>query len=550
MSSGAQKTLTIANADEKLLAELGYKQEFQRAFTPLEVFGISFSIVGLLPSIASVLFYSVPNGGSVAMVWGWAVACLFILVIAMSMAELASAAPTSGGLYFWTHSYSSPKWRNLLAWIVGYANTVGNIASVASVDWSASVQVMAAASIGSNGSFIATKPQTFGVYVALVLSHAVVCCLGTRILARLQNVYVTLNILLCLAVIIALPVATPKELKNSASYALGDFTNLYDWPNGFAFILSLLAPVWTICSFDSAVHISEEASNAATAVPWGIVWSVCIAAIFGFAVNVTLAFCMGQDLEVLMNSSLGQPMAQIFLNSLGQKGTLVMWSFIILVQYMMGSSMMLAASRQSFAFARDGALPFSGVLYRINKFTKTPVNTVWFCAAGSISLGALVFAGTQAINAVFSISITAQYVAFSIPIAVRWIWRKENGWTPGVFSLGPWSGFCAFVSVGWMALTSIVFFFPTTKHTGASDMNYTVVVLGGAVILSLVWYYFPVYGGVHWFEGPVPTVDGYVTHRWVTSREVEGVMNTFKEKEDANIKVTSEIVLTQGNRDL
>jgi amino acid transporter len=120
---------------------------------------------------------------------------------------------------------------------------------------------------------------------------------------------------------------------------------------------------------------------------------------------------------------------------------------------------MLAASRQSFALyvlalttsrklfesrltfvlsARDGALPFSSVLYRMNKFTKTPVNTVWFCAAGSISLGALVFAGTQAINAVFSISITAQYVAFSIPIAVRWIWRKENGWTPGAFSLGAW----------------------------------------------------------------------------------------------------------------
>jgi amino acid transporter len=120
---------------------------------------------------------------------------------------------------------------------------------------------------------------------------------------------------------------------------------------------------------------------------------------------------------------------------------------------------MLAASRQSFALyvlapttsgnlfdfrltfvlsARDGALLFSGVLYRMNKFTKTPVNTVWFCAAGSISLGVLVFAGTQAINAVFSISITAQYVAFSIPIAVRWIWRKENGWTPGMFSLGAW----------------------------------------------------------------------------------------------------------------
>ena len=88
--------------------------------------------------------------------------------------------------------------------------------------------------------------------------------------------------------------------------------------------------------------------------------------------------------------------------------------------------------------ARDGALPFSGWLYRMNRFTKTPVNTVWFCAFGSISLGALVFAGTQAINAVFSISITALYVAYSIPISARWIWRKHNGWAPGPFSLGAW----------------------------------------------------------------------------------------------------------------
>ncbi len=74
----------------------------------------------------------------------------------------------------------------------------------------------------------------------------------------------------------------------------------------------------------------------------------------------------------------------------------------------------------------------------MNRFTGTPVNTVWFCAAGSIALGALVFAGTQATNAIFAISVSAQYVAYAIPIAARWIWRKENGWTPGTFSLGAW----------------------------------------------------------------------------------------------------------------
>jgi hypothetical protein len=37
-------------------------------------------------------------------------------------------------------------------------------------------------------------------------------------------------------------------------------------------------------------------------------------------------------------------------------------------------------------------------------------------------------------------------------------------------------------------------------------MNYTIVVLGGVLFLSLVWYYFPVYGGVHWFKGPIANV--------------------------------------------
>jgi hypothetical protein len=102
-----------------------------------------------------------------------------------------------------------------------------------------------------------------------------------------------------------------------------------------------------------------------------------------------------------------------------------------------------------------------------------------------------------------------------------------------------------------MTFTSIVFFFPTTMQASASDMNYTVVVLGGVFILSLVWYYFPVYGGVHWFEGPRPTVDGYVVRGWEVPRDVKGVADIFKpEKEDGNIEVTSEVVPTRGNRDL
>jgi hypothetical protein len=54
-----------------------------------------------------------------------------------------------------------------------------------------------------------------------------------------------------------------------------------------------------------------------------------------------------------------------------------------------------------------------------------------------------------------------------------------------------------------MVFMNIVFFFPATPQTDVQEMNYTVVVLGGFMSLAVGWYYCPVYGGVHWFNGPV-----------------------------------------------
>ena len=46
----------------------------------IEVFGIAFSIMGLLPSIASTLAYSIPAGPA-GMVWSWFLASMFIFVV-------------------------------------------------------------------------------------------------------------------------------------------------------------------------------------------------------------------------------------------------------------------------------------------------------------------------------------------------------------------------------------------------------------------------------------------------------------------------------------
>ncbi|KAG9316271.1 amino acid/polyamine transporter I [Chiua virens] len=492
-------------SDEAVLASLGYKQEFKRAFRPFEVFGVAFSIIGLLPSIASVLSSSVSNGGAVSMVWGWAFASFFILFIGIALGELASSAPTSGGLYYLTYTLSSPRCRNVLCWIVGYASTIGTATSVASIDWGCAIQIAAAANIGTNGQLVMTNSQSYGIYAVIVLSQAVLCSLGTKVLARLSGVYILCNILLCIVVIIALPIATPREFKNPASYVFGNFTNSSGWPNVFAFILGLLAPNWTISGYDATIHISEESSNAATAAPWGMISAIAIAGVLGWVINVVLAFCMGPVVSNVLDSSVGQPLAQIFLSSFGQSWTLVLWSFIIIVQYMMGSSQLLVASRQSFAFARDGALPLSNLLYRMNRYTGTPVNTVWFDSLLALLVGLLALLGPTAVSAVFTIAVTATYVAYIAPIVARFAF--QNNFKPGPFSVGRMGGPIAAVAVIYMLFMLIVLCFPTNPGPEATSMNYTSVVLGGVMVLAIAWYYFPVYGGVHWFQGPTFTVE-------------------------------------------
>lgn len=520
-----------ADHDEAVLAKLGYKQEFRREFTPLEVSGLAFSYTGVLPGIASVLFYAIPNGGPVAMVWGWAFVGPFIMCIGLAMAELASAAPTSGGLYYWTYSLASPRCRNFLSWIVGYSNTIQTITGVASVNWACAIQIAAAISIASDQAYATTNEQLYGIYAALVLSHAVLVSLGTKVLARLQRLYTFVNLCLCFIVIIALPIATPAEYRNSASFALGSFINLAGWPSGFAFILSFMAPLYSIGGYDASVHMSEEASNAATAIPWAIISSIAVSIVLGWGINVSLAFCMGTNLESVLNSPIGQPMAQILYTSLGRRGALALWCLIISTLYIVASNSLLVGSRQTFAFSRDGALPFSRYLYRINGYTKTPVNTVWFDAVFVLVIGLLAYVSTAAINAVFTIGLTASFVSFVTPITTRFAFK--NDFKPGPFHLGKMSFPVAAIAVSSMVFMIIIFFFPSTPQTTAQEMNYTVVVLGGYMALAISWYYCPIYGGVHWFNGPVANLTPVVEdeHR-------DGNALSEKEQRDAELSVS------------
>ena len=80
-----------------------------------------------------------------------------------------------------------------------------------------------------------------------------------------------------------------------------------------------------------------------------------------------------------------------------------------------------------------------------------------------------------------------------------------------------------------MTLMGIVFLFPFTPQTSVQEMNYTVAVLGGVMVLSVIWYYFPIYGGVHWFKGPVANIN-------IRTPSLDGSQSIYSNSEKAAVQ--------------
>lgn len=58
-------------------------------------------------------------------------------------------------------------------------------------------------------------------------------------------------------------------------------------------------------------------------------------------------------------------MAHIYYEALGKRGALGFMACLFIIQFLMGASLVVAASRQIWAFSRDGALPFSAYIRHV-----------------------------------------------------------------------------------------------------------------------------------------------------------------------------------------
>ena len=121
----------IQNEDERLLAEMGCKQELKPGWSAFSNFAISFTIISVLAGCFTTYGQAWNNGGPVAISWGWPLISIPILIIGFSMAEIVAKYPTAGGIYWWASRMGRPVW----GWFTGWFNWAGLVGVVASVDY-------------------------------------------------------------------------------------------------------------------------------------------------------------------------------------------------------------------------------------------------------------------------------------------------------------------------------------------------------------------------------------------------------------------------------
>src|SRR5271156_4677749 len=466
-------TAETLGSDEQKLAELGYKQELNRGWSGFSNFAISFSIICILAGCFTTYGQALKNGGAVAISIAWPLICVLILAVAVSMSELASAYPTAGGIYYWASRLGGPGW----GWFTGWFNLIGLVAVVAAVgDGSATflINLLGLYEVHFIFNFVKAAAGTsvhysahvnFAMFVFIAIIAGLVNVFRSHLVSVLYSFSVWWNIVGVLAIVVILIAVPPHHA--SLSYVFGHKANESGFAGGatsglkfWIYILPLgfLLTMYTITGYDASAHISEETHGAEHSAAQGIWRSVLYSAIFGWIVLLAITFAIQKSHQAEIYKA-GFPELAIFTSALSSAGDKDVVLISTVGQLFCGMACVTSASRMTFAFSRDGDVPGHNLWRRLGT-NRTPTWAVLFvCVAALIVTIPAYFpnsAGSPvAFLAVTSISVIGLYIAYTIPVFLRW--RMGDAFQTGPWTLGAKYKWVNAVAFTWVAICVVIF---------------------------------------------------------------------------------------------
>ncbi|KZW03950.1 amino acid transporter [Exidia glandulosa HHB12029] len=484
---------TVTPSDARLHA-LGYRTEFRREMSLAGVLGISFCAIGILTGMSSAFQTGLFSGGPLGLFWGWNICSFFMLLIALGLAEICSAYPTMGGLYFWVCKMKPD--MPILGFYTGWIYSIAMIFTGTSGNLSVALYLASLVEVGQQRAV--TRVEIAAMAWGVNILSGIINTIGTRAIGGMSafNMWWTLGgtVVLVVTLLVKAPV------QNSAEFVFTDYENFTGWGSrGFVVLLGFLQAVYTLEGCETAAQVAEEATRAELLAPLGVVFSIVGSWVIGLAYMLALLFSV-QSISGVQQTSYALPIAQLYYDAVGPRLTLMCLSVVAIAQFMAAVTAFTASSRLLYALARDDALPARHAYMRLNKW-QAPYVGVWTSVAIGCAVSCAYIGSAIAFNAILSSAAIAVMLGYLQPILIRVFW-PDSLTERGPFNLGRFSWPINAAACAFTVFVCVLFVLPTSHPVTPDNMNYAVVAIGGLlVIVTINWLLW----GRKTFTGPVRT---------------------------------------------
>lgn len=473
------------NADQAL-ARLGYKGELPRNLSMMSILGLSFAIMAVPFGLSTTMYIGLTNGQSVTILWGWILVSIISTCIAASLAEICAVFPTAGGVYYWSAMLCTPKYAAPVSFIDGWLTLVGNWTVTLSINFSGAQLILSAISI-FNEDFVANEWQTVLCFWAVMIVCALVNAFGSRYLDLLNKVCIYWTGASVLIILITL--LSMADNLRSGEFVFTHFdTSASGWPAAWSFFVGLLQPAYVLTGYGMVAAMCEEVQNPEREVPKAIVLSVVAAGVTGVIYLIPILFVL-PDVQMLLEVANSQPIGLLFKTVTGSAAGGFGLLFLILgILMFAGIGALTAASRCTYAFARDGAIPGYKLWSRVNHKLDMPVWALVLSTTVDCILGCIYFGSSAAFNSFTGVATICLSTSYAVPVLVNLV-RRRKIVQNSPYPLGKFGPIINGVCVVWIFFAIVIFCMPVSLPVDASTMNYASAVFAGFAAIATIWYF-------------------------------------------------------------
>jgi choline transport protein len=431
---------------------------------------------------------------------------MFYFIISACIAELASAIPSTAGVYHWASVTPGKKYGRLIGYYAGYWNYFGwmfGSASASAIVGNVCVQIY-----GVTHPDYSSKPwHVFLCYIIMIWTGCLAVCYGNKFMPYINTIgifFIIAGGFITVVVCAAMPGQGGRPGHASNSFVWKDWVADLGYPDGFIFLAGMLNGAYAIGTPDLVCHLAEEIPRPHINIPKAIGLQMGIGFLSAFAYLIAILYAIN-DLDALSSSAF--PIAEIYAQATGSvAGTIGLLFLLLVIAVLTSLCCNITVGRGLWTLARDGATPCPGFLSKVSPDRGMPLNATVACAVLNTLLACLYLGSTTAFSALagaFVLLTTASYTAAILPNLLTG--RKNIKFGP--FHMKGWLGSVMNgIACAYMIVFFVIFCFPFYLPTSAKTMNYSALIFGGLTIFISAWYFL---GGRKDYTGP-QTIGGKV----------------------------------------